>query len=153
MRMSVKVVLALMVLSLNVITGTSAETGRCRPTLQDEIGPFYRPDAPLRSKIGDGYVLSGVVRDAVTCKPIPNARIEVWQVGPGGEYGDQWRATLISDRGGRYRIEMDFPVAYARRPPHIHILVDKKNFAGLITQHYPKPGKRKARFDLVIERE
>jgi hypothetical protein len=38
-------------------------------------------------------------------------------------------------------------------PPHIHILVELKNYAGLITRHYPKSGKRKASFDLVLERE
>jgi hypothetical protein len=45
------------------------------------------------------------------------------------------------------------PPSYARRPPHIHILVDMKNYAGLITQHYPKAGNREASFDLVLERE
>ena len=28
-----------------------------------------------------------------------------------------------------------------------------KDYAGLITQHYPKVGKREARFDLVLETE
>ena len=130
-----------------------AQARHCTPTPQDEIGPFYRPNAPQVSKIGSGYVLSGVVLDATNCKPIPGARIEVWQAGPDGAYGDSGRATLYADKKGRYRIETNFPPPYARRPSHIHILVDMKDYAGLITQHYPKPGKKKARFDLVIERE
>lgn len=125
----------------------------CTPTPQDEIGPFYRPNAPLTSKIGSGYILSGTVLDATNCKPISGARIEVWQAGPDGVYGDKGRATLYTDRKGRYRLETGFPPPYASRPPHIHMLVDIKDYAGLITQHYPKPGTQKARFDLVIERE
>lgn len=139
-------------LAIVLITGR-AEARRCVPTPQDEIGPFYRPNAPLRSKIGSGYLLSGVVRDAVDCKPIAGARIEIWLAGTDGAYADAWRATLYSDRRGRYRIEMNYPPPYARRPPHVHILVDIKNYAGLITQHYPKAGAKKAGFDLVLERE
>lgn len=135
-----------------MLMDTAVNAG-CKPTPHDEIGPFYRPNAPLRDKIGDGYLLFGVVRDAVTCKPIPDARIEIWQAGPHGEYGDQWRATVISDSRGRYRIETSFPPPYARRPPHIHLLVDARNYAGLITQHYPVAGQKKAHLDLVIERE
>lgn len=138
---------------LLLLISAPAEARRCVPTPQDEIGPFYRPNAPLRSKIGSGYLLSGVVRDAVNCKPIAGARIEVWQAGPDGAYADSWRATLYTDQQGRYQIETNFPPPYARRPPHLHLLVDVKNYAGLITQHYPKAGTRKARFDLVLERE
>jgi hypothetical protein len=32
-------------------------------------------------------------------------------------------------------------------------LVDAKGFEGLITQHYPKKGKKGATFDLVLEPE
>lgn len=42
---------------------------------------------------------------------------------------------------------------YARRRPHIHILVDMRGYAGLITQHYPKSGSKGALMDLVMERE
>lgn len=125
----------------------------CPPTRPDEIGPFYRPNAPVRSKIGSGYVLSGTVRSSVDCRPIPGARIEVWQAGPGGDYDDAHRATIFADGTGRYRLETDFPPPYLRRPSHIHILVDARGFAGLITQHYPRKGDRKASFDLVIEPE
>ena len=45
------------------------------------------------------------------------------------------------------------PPPYARRPPHIHILVDMRGYAGLITRHYPGPGQRRATFDLTMETE
>ena len=126
---------------------------KCRPTPWDEIGPFYRPNAPLRDKIGSGYVLSGTVRSAVDCRPVPGARLEFWQAGTGGVYDDAHRATIQADRQGRYRLVTDFPPSYARRPPHIHILVDMRGFAGLVTQHYPKAGSKNAEFDLVLEPE
>jgi len=126
---------------------------KCAPPPHDEIGPFYRPNPPLRSKIGSGYVLQGTVRSAATCKPVPGARIQFWQAGPDGNYSDDYRATIISDHRGRYRLTTFFPPPYARRPAHIHILVDMRGYAGLITQHYPKAGRQRATFDLVMETE
>jgi len=131
----------------------AAAEWKCTPTPQDEIGPFYRPNAPLRSEIGRGYILEGTVRSAATCRPIPGARIEFWQAGPDGRYSDAYRATIVSDRRGRYRLTTSFPPPYARRPSHIHILVDMRGYAGLITQHYPRAGQRRATFDLTMETE
>ena len=125
----------------------------CSPTPWDEIGPFYRPNAPERTTIGTGYLLSGTVRSAGDCRPLRNVRIEIWQAGPDGSYDDGHRATLFSDHAGRYRLQTSMPPPYGRRPPHIHILVDAKGFEGLITQHYPKKGKKRATFDLVLEPE
>ena len=125
----------------------------CSPTPWDEIGPFYRPNAPERTRIGTGYLLSGTVRSASDCRPLHNVRIEIWQVGPDGTYDDAHRATLFSDHAGRYRLETSYPPPYGPRPSHIHILVDAKGFEGLITQHYPKKGKKRATFDLVLEPE
>jgi len=139
------------VLLMTAAPATAAQ--KCPPTQWDEIGPFYKPNAPLRTKIGTGYILSGTVRSAGDCRPLPSARIEFWQTGVNGEYDDAHRATIIADRQGRYRLETDLPSGYARRPPHIHILVDMRGYAGLITQHYPKRGVNRATFDLVLEKE
>ncbi len=151
-------------LSRNITTGLSmmllllttngpARAVTCSPTPWDEIGPFYRPNAPERTTIGKGYLLSGTVRSASDCRPLHNVRIEIWQAGPDGTYDDAHRATLFSDHAGRYRLQTSAPPPYGRRPPHIHILVDAKGFEGLITQHYPKKGKKRATFDLVLEPE
>jgi protocatechuate 3,4-dioxygenase beta subunit len=140
-----------MSLLLLLVTGREpALAATCTPTPWDEIGPFYRPNAPVRNTIGKGYVLSGTVRSTDDCRPLYNARIEIWQAGPGGSYDDAYRATLFSDKAGRYRLETSFPPPYARRPSHIHMLVDAPGFEGLITQHYPKKGARGATFDLVL---
>jgi protocatechuate 3,4-dioxygenase beta subunit len=122
----------------------------CSPTPWEEIGPFYRPGAPVRDTIGQGYLLHGTVRSARDCSPIANARIEVWQVGPQGEYDDAHRATLYADRNGRYRLTTSFPPPYGRGRSHIHIVVDAKGFDGVITQHFPRKGRSSARFDLVL---
>lgn len=137
-----------------LIAGISAPAAqKCPPTPWDEIGPFYRPGAPLRTKIGSGYVLSGTVRSAADCRPLPGARIEFWQVNASGVYDAAHRATIIADQHGRYRLETDIPPPYERRPPHIHILVDLRGFAGLITQHYPQRNKKSGTFDLVLSPE
>jgi len=134
-----------------LISGTPLiAADKCPPTPWDEIGPFYRSAAPLRSKIGSGYTLSGTVRSSADCRPLPGARIEFWQANRAGVYDDAHRATIIADQQGRFRLETDFPAAYAQRPPHIHILVDLRGFAGLISQHYPQRNKKSATLDLVL---
>ncbi len=139
---------------LLLIANTPVTAARkCPPTPWDEIGPFYRPGAPMRSKIGSGYILSGTVRSAVDCRPLPGARIEFWQVNSSGVYDDAHRATIIADHLGRYRLETDFPAPYGQRPPHIHILVDMRGFSGLISQNYPKRNRRSAALDLVLSPE
>lgn len=145
-----KPLVCLSVLMLSLPGAPDTHAAKCAPTPWDEIGPFYRPNAPMRSSIGKGYVLSGTVRSSANCSAIPNARIEFWQTGPSGKYEDAYRATIISDKRGRYRLETYSPSGYAQRPPHIHILVDVKGFEGLITQHYPKKGVKSAQFDLVL---
>lgn len=122
----------------------------CAPTPPDQLGPFYKRNAPLRDQVGSGYLLAGVVRSAADCAPIPWARVEIWLTGPDGRYGDAWRATVVSAMSGDYRFESDFPVVYEGRPPHIHIRVTAPGFGPLVTQHYPRPGESSGRFDLVL---
>lgn len=148
-----KNLLAVLSFLLILIATGDALAGKCSPTSWDEIGPFYRPNAPERSSIGKGYLLSGTVRSAGDCRPLHNVRIELWQAGPDGNYDDAHRATVFSDHAGRYRLQTSAPPPYGRRPSHIHILVDAKGFEGLITQHYPKRGKKGATFDLILEKE
>lgn len=135
------------------ISTPAVAADKCPPTPWDQVGPFYRPGAPLRNKIGSGYLLSGTVRSAADCRPLPGARIEFWQANRDGVYDDAHRAAIVADSRGRYRLETDFPEPYARRPAHIHILVDMRGFAGLISQHYPQSGKKSATFDLIIAPE
>ncbi len=123
---------------------------RCEPTRADALGPFYEPNAPRRTSVGQGYVLTGVVRSANGCAPIPGALVEFWMANPQGEYDDDHRATMQAGAQGDYRFESNVPVPYGGRPPHIHVKVTAPGYRELVTQHYPQPGQTQATFDLVL---
>jgi protocatechuate 3,4-dioxygenase beta subunit len=114
------------------------------------LGPFYTPGAPVRDAVGSGYVLSGVVRSAEGCGPISGVQIEFWMAGPDGEYGDAYRATVLTGADGRYRFESHSPPPYSGRPSHHHLRVSAPGFQPLVTQHYPAQGQTEATFDLVL---
>lgn len=123
---------------------------KCKPTEPDALGPFYKPNAPIRSSVGKGYILSGVVKSSADCSPIANAKIEFWLAGPDGKYDDDLRATVFSGKEGIYRFESNIPKSYSGRPPHIHILISAKGYKSLVTQHYPVEGSNQGSFDLVL---
>jgi protocatechuate 3,4-dioxygenase beta subunit len=122
----------------------------CIPTQPDSLGPFYKPNAPLRGSVGRGYRLSGMVLSSKNCSPIPQARIELWLAGPAGEYKDDFRAVVIANATGEYQFESHFPPSYSIRPAHIHIRATARGFKTLITQHYPEKGSIGGEFDLVL---
>ncbi|OGW34567.1 MAG: hypothetical protein A2010_03800 [Nitrospirae bacterium GWD2_57_9] len=136
--------------SLLSVYAPGAAAANCKPTEPDMLGPFYKPNAPARSSVGKGYVLQGTVRSSKDCSSLPGATIEFWLAGPDGEYDDSHRATVRSDPAGTYKFESNLPQPYGGRPPHIHIRVSAEGFHTLVTQHYPKPGNTRARFDLVL---
>ena len=130
---------------------TARSADGCEPTRPDMLGPFYEPNAPVRTSVGSGYVLSGSVLTADGCEPVRNARIEFWLANPRGEYDDAHRATVLAGERGRYRFESNVPVSYGGRPPHIHVRVTAPGYRDLVTQHYPDAGQTEANFDLVLE--
>ena len=129
----------------------STGASRCAPTRADQLGPFYEPGAPVRSKVGSGYVLRGRAL-STTCRAIPRARVELWLVNPQGEYDDAHRATLFTRRDGSYRFESNRPIGYSGRPPHIHVRISARGFRTLVTQHYPRAGRPTAVLNLVLRR-
>jgi protocatechuate 3,4-dioxygenase beta subunit len=122
----------------------------CAPTAGDMEGPFYKPNAPERSKTGNGLVVRGVVRSARDCAPLSGARIEWWQANTKGSYDDAHRATMRAEKEGSYRYESDFPPPYSGRPPHIHVKIFAPGHRPLTTQLYPKPGQKEISFDFVL---
>ena len=128
----------------------SSLAAECEPTKQDALGPFYKSNAPVRSSVGHGYVLSGQVKSSRDCSPIAGARIEFWLAGLNGKYDDDHRATVFAGKEGLYRFESNFPPSYFGRPPHIHIRVSAQGYRALVTQHYPNPGQTEGTFDLVL---
>jgi protocatechuate 3,4-dioxygenase beta subunit len=145
--------LAVLVLAAAALAAPAGSTGanRCAPTRADQLGPFYEPGAPVRSKVGSGYVLRGRAL-TTSCRPIARARVELWLVNSQGEYDDAHRATLFARRDGSYRFESNRPTGYSGRPPHIHVRVSVRGFRPLITQHYPRAGRTSAVFNLALHR-
>jgi len=130
---------------------SAAKPGGCEPTPSEVLGPYYVPDAPVRTGVDAGYVLSGEVLSAGDCEPIPGAQIELWLANPEGVYDDAHRATMFAGEQGEYQFESNFPGLYENRPPHIHLRVVTPGFRELVTQHYPEAGQTEATFDLVLE--
>lgn len=114
------------------------------------LGPFYKSNAPIRSAVGKGYIMTGMVMSSRDCSAIKGARIEFWLVNPEGTYDDEHRATIFSDAAGSYRFESNMPKPYLGRPPHIHIRVSTEGHETVVTQHYPEEGKILSSFDLVL---
>ena len=125
----------------------------CVPTRPDAEGPFYKANAPERSRTGKGFVVTGTVKSASDCAPLADARIEWWAANPKGEYDDEHRATQKADKEGRYRYETDFPARYPGRPLHLHVRVTASGHRPLVTQIYPKAGQPSLAFDFVLARE
>ena len=125
----------------------------CAPTRADMEGPFYKPDAPRREATGKGLSVTGAVKSAGSCAPLPNARVEWWQANPRGEYDDAHRGSLVAGEGGRYRFETDFPPPYSGRPSHIHFKAFAPGYRALTTQLYPRAGQTAVTFDLVLIKE
>jgi protocatechuate 3,4-dioxygenase beta subunit len=151
------VLLSLTLLSKSILAENTYMTAQlkkygigCTPTPPDALGPFYKPNAPVRASVGKGYELKGMVMSSKDCSPIPGARIELWMAGPDGEYKDNFRATVISNESGEYRFESHGPPSYLSRPPHIHMRVSATGFKTLITQHYPKSRTKSAELELVL---
>lgn len=139
------------VLLLTAVTAAPAGgQGSCPPTRPDMLGPFYKPDAPVRSRTGDGLVVTGTVRSASNCAPLPGARLEWWSADTSGGYQDSLRATQLADADGHYRYETVFPGKYPGRPPHLHVRFSAPGHRVLVTQIYPKPGDREIKFDFVL---
>jgi protocatechuate 3,4-dioxygenase beta subunit len=145
--------LALVVLAGSAASGAGSAPSSCTPTRSDSLGPYYDPGAPVRSKVGTGgYVLTGGVLAARTCRPLARVRIELWLANEQGEYDDAHRATVFSRRNGGYRFESNRPVGYGGRAPHIHVRVTARGFRTLVTQHYPRGTRRSATFNIVLVR-
>ncbi len=123
---------------------------RCQPSESDAAGPFQqRLAGPRRAKIGRGHVLSGRVLRAPDCKPLAGVRVVLWQAGRNG-YGPRGRASVVTDRAGRFRFEGPVPASYGGRLPHIHIGVSHPGFEELLTRYVVRRGAKAGRITLVL---
>jgi hypothetical protein len=123
---------------------------RCQLTQGSGGDPFYKPNAPVRSRVGTGFVLTGVVRSGIDCAAMRGTRVELWLRGPDGQYDDVHRGTVVTDANGRYRFESNFPGGGF---PHIHVRVAAPGHRPLEIRYVPRSGATAGVLDLVLEPE
>ncbi len=130
--------------------GTSYE-GDCETTT-DILGPFYRPDAPLRTDLrianakGQLVILSGQIKHKDCKTPLKNACVEIWHCDGDGVYDNdtpdfKYRAKIYCDENGQYSFKTIIPVPYEVgkgnfRPAHYHLMVSAEGYQSLVTQLY-----------------
>lgn len=119
--------------------GGAPEPRVCRPTQKDLLGPFYRKDAPVRSRLvpqgepGEPLVLRGRVLAAGACTPL-DARVtlDVWQADAKGRYDNdsnafRGRGRILPGADGAFEIHTIRPGHYPEggswRPRHLHLAV------------------------------
>ena len=150
--MTSHVLLATLLAALVLMPGAPpAAAASCPPTAPDMLGPFYTPNAPQRSRTGDGLTVHGAVRSTRDCTPLPGATIEWWSADGKGEYQDRLRATQSVDAAGTFRYVTESPGRYPGRPPHLHVKVTAPGHRILVTQVYPKPQQTDIIQDFVLQ--
>jgi len=122
-----------------------SESRKKQPTPPNELGPFYKPQAPHENKLskpGDAGLplsVSGTVFDT-TGNALPDALVEIWQAEPLGVYdntGYHYRAQITAGQRGDYGFESNMPGHYPTRvAQHIHYKVSAPGHKTLVTQLY-----------------
>ncbi|MEU4447563.1 intradiol ring-cleavage dioxygenase [Actinosynnema sp. NPDC050801] len=153
------------VLGLSMLTVTIAEPEDAEATESTVLGPFFAEDSPevplggdiARGAKGDPCYVSGYVR-STDGRPLPDARIDVWEADEEGLYDVQHDETASAGRGwlrageeGEYRFWSVRPVPYPipddgpvgdllraahrspMRPAHLHFKVEAPGHRTLIT--------------------
>jgi polyisoprenoid-binding protein YceI len=122
----------------------------CVATISEGNRPNYRPGAPVRDSVGQGYVLVGTVLSSAGCAPLPDARIELWLTNPEGQYDDDHRATVLTDGSGAFRFESNVPGAYGGGVAHIHMAVSAEGHGDVVITHFVQEGATEATLDFVL---
>jgi catechol 1,2-dioxygenase len=136
------------------------------------LGPFYVPDSPLRDyganiaeqASGAPAWVSGLVVDALTGQPLPDAEVDVWQNGDNRLYAVQDPNAPEEHLRGRFRTREDGSYAFLAvrptpypipddgpvgkmlattgrhpwRPAHIHIIVRAEGYQSLVTHIFDR---------------
>src|SRR5262249_22125232 len=116
-----------------------------KPTPWDELGPFYKKNAPhtaqlrMASDPGLPLAVSGQVFET-RGNALERATLEIWQANDAGLYdldGYRYRAALVADRAGKYTFDSVMPGHYPGRVcQHVHYLVQAPGCKPLTTQLY-----------------
>ncbi len=122
-----------------------AELRKRKPTPPNDLGPFYKPQAPQTNKLsrpgdpGLPLLVSGTVWNT-RGEALPGAVIELWHADPFGQYdneGFHYRGQVSAGRAGEYKFETNMPGHYPTRiAQHIHYKISAPGHKPLITQLY-----------------
>jgi hypothetical protein len=104
------------------------------PATVGPAGDAQIPDGPERTDVGDGFVLTGVVRDSSTCLPLADAKIAFWMANEAGEYDGVGEGVLYTNAQGLYRLESAVPGQYDNVTPHIHLAVSAAGYGQIVTE-------------------
>ena len=128
-----------------------APPSNCRPTESNPGGTNnYIPDAPRLKTLGQGFVITGVVRSAKGCRPLSDLRIQVWLATETGTEQDN-RASVNTDENGRYRIETAKTVPQFGEP-NIHVGYDDGEYGAVFIRRVVDLDDRRAVVDLTLAR-
>ncbi len=117
------------------------------PTIAQTEGPMYLANPPQRANFredarnagGEPVTLAGRVM-GTDCRPIANARVDVWHTDARGAYDMTptytSRGYVLTDSEGRYQFETIVPGIYTGRTAHIHVKVTPPGGRTLTTQLY-----------------
>jgi protocatechuate 3,4-dioxygenase beta subunit len=116
-----------------------------RPTPHNELGPFYRRNAPANGALapagepGLPLEVQGLVLDT-RGEALPGALVEVWHADPKGVYdldGYRFRASLPAREKGGYSFRSVMPGHYPDRvAQHVHFRVSAPSHKTVVTQLY-----------------
>lgn len=125
--------------------------GDCETTT-DILGPFYRPNSPVRNNLvvkddpGSIIELSGTIKHKDCVTPYEKAKIELWHCSSKGVYDNTspdylYRGTAYCDDNGKYNFKTILPVPYdvgggQVRPAHFHLMITTAGYQPLVTQLY-----------------
>ncbi len=123
----------------------------CEPTESNPGGTNnYIPDAPRVGTLGQGFVITGLVRSAKGCRPLPDVRVQVWLATETGSEQDN-RASVNTDEDGRYRIETAKTVPQFGEP-NIHVGYDDGDYGAVFIRRVVDLDDRRAVVDLTLAR-
>lgn len=122
-------------------------------TTEDILGPYYRPNAPIRTNLvltghtsTELFVTGHVYMDDCT-SPLPGALVEFWQSDGEGEYDNdstdyRYRGSQQVGEDGAYSFKTilpgRYPVGSSFRPSHIHFKITAPVCKELVSQIYFK---------------
>jgi len=124
------------------------EAASCSLTVEQTEGPYYFDADKVRSDIredreGARLRIALRVRDGSSCKPIPDAVVDLWHADAGGAYSGfdgaasrtrYLRGAQVTNKDGVVEFVTVYPGWYQGRTTHIHAKVHIDNATVLTTQ-------------------